>query len=485
MVPDPMLLSQKIHLVLPIVTCLAILTGSLAETCGQAPGERVVVTANVETKIYKENVDKVYTGDIHTVIAVNGAWCALNRVKGWLPSRYVISLKSAMQLYEKRIQDNENDSDAFAFRGMLFYEIDDYAKADADFTQSLRLNPKNAATWSNRGMVRKLMQDYAQALADFDQALTINPEYAGAYYNRGLVQFELGQFEESIDSYDQADKHQPNDPWTLINRGFAKQSLGNRGSAENDFLAAIELDGNLSESYIGMSNLKLDENDLPAALKYANLSVEKHPRNGMALNSRGWVKFKMGELSDAMQDFDLAIRYAPQQSIIYNNRGVCYAEQEKYQQAIGNYSRAIKLFPRSAVAYSNRGTAYMGTSQFDRAQQDFEKAIEYAPRLTDAVNGYAWFLATCPSDKYRDGDKATELANSACELSDWKDWSHLDTLAAAYAEKGDFEKAVNMAERAAKLAPDSVQDSCRDRIALYRSGKPLRSNQGKPSLGSS
>ncbi|MDG2186278.1 MAG: hypothetical protein P8K79_11430, partial [Mariniblastus sp.] len=65
-----MLLSQKIHLALPIVTCLAILTGSLAETCGQAPGERVVVTANVETKIYKENVDKVYTGDIHTVIAV-------------------------------------------------------------------------------------------------------------------------------------------------------------------------------------------------------------------------------------------------------------------------------------------------------------------------------------------------------------------------------------------------------------------------------
>ena len=328
-------------------------------------------------------------------------------------------------------------------------------------------------------MVRKLMQDYAQALSDFKQALKLNPEYAGAYYNLGLVQFELGQFEASVKSYDQANTFQPNDPWTLINRGFAKQGLGNTPSAKEDFKTAIELDENLSESYIGLSNISLGENDLQTALKYADLAVEKHPRNGMALNSRGWVKFKQGKLDDAMKDFDLAIGQAPKQSIIYNNRGVCYAEQEKYQQAIGNYNQAIKLFPRSAVAYANRGTSYMGTNQFDQAKKDFEKAIEYAPRLTDAVNGYAWFLATCPSDDYRNGDQAIELANTACELSRWKDWSHLDTLAAAYAEKGDYEKAVEMAKRAAQLAPESVRPKCQERITLYQSGQPLRSQRGK------
>jgi len=169
-----MLFTQVFHR-LPAILCLFILLGAQWEAQAQTPGQRVVVTANVDTKIYKDNVDKVYTGDIHTVIAVEGKWCALSRVKGWLPARYVISLKSAMQLYEKRIQDDKNDSDAFAFRGMLYYELDDYDKADADFTQSLRLNPKNAATWSNRGMVRKLMQDYAQALSDFEQALALNP----------------------------------------------------------------------------------------------------------------------------------------------------------------------------------------------------------------------------------------------------------------------------------------------------------------------
>ena len=77
-----MLFTQVFHR-LPAILCLLILLGAQWEAQAQTPGQRVVVTANVDTKIYKDNVDKVYTGDIHTVIAVEGKWCALSRVKGW------------------------------------------------------------------------------------------------------------------------------------------------------------------------------------------------------------------------------------------------------------------------------------------------------------------------------------------------------------------------------------------------------------------
>ena len=49
--------------------------------------------------------------------------------------------------------------------------------------------------------------------------------------------------------------------------------------------------------------------------------------------------------------------------------------------------------------------------------------------------------ATCPDDKYRDGKKAVENASKAYQLDDGKHWHCLGTLAAAYAESGDFEKA--------------------------------------------
>jgi hypothetical protein len=59
-------------------------------------------------------------------------------------------------------------------------------------------------------------------------------------------------------------------------------------------------------------------------------------------------------------------------------------------------------------------------------------------------------------------------------LTEWKDSARLDTLAAAYAESGDFESAVKWEEKAIGLATEADKDSCRAHLALYQAGKPYR-----------
>lgn len=128
---------------------------------------------------------------------------------------------------------------------------------------------------------------------------------------------------------------------------------------------------------------------------------------------------------------------------------------------------------------SNRAVAWLGKGEFKKAKEDYEAAEKLSPDLDESLNGYAWFLATCPDEAFRDGKEAVKRAEKACEISAGKDWYHLDTLAAAHAENGDFDKAVEFAQKAIDVAPDNKRKLCEQQLARFKEKKPFRSQVGK------
>jgi len=113
--------------------------------------------------------------------------------------------------------------------------------------------------------------------------------------------------------------------------------------------------------------------------------------------------------------------------------------------------------------------------EYDSAIADFVEAIRLDPRSAEAYNVRAWVWATCPDAKYRDGTRAIESASRACELSGWKDANDIDTLAAAYAEAGDFDAAVKWQTKANALYADAGDKATgQERLKLYRERKPYR-----------
>jgi TPR repeat protein/serine/threonine protein kinase len=91
----------------------------------------------------------------------------------------------------------------------------------------------------------------------------------------------------------------------------------------------------------------------------------------------------------------------------------------------------------------------------------------------DGGNALAWHLATYPDPKFRDGTEAVHLAEQAVEKTQRQDANVLDTLAAAYAEVGEFEKAVAEEQEALRLCKaDSARKQLAAHLKLFESHTP-------------
>jgi len=112
------------------------------------------------------------------------------------------------------------------------------------------------------------------------------------------------------------------------------------------------------------------------------------------------------------------------------------------------------------------------------AIQHYRKALELAPESISTLTNLAWLLATSQDASVRNGLKAVELAKQADRLVGGTNTLVLRTLAAAYAENGDFPNAIRTARSAMQLArmhgEESLTTDLDQQIALYQLGMPYR-----------
>lgn len=235
-------------------------------------------------------------------------------------------------------------------------------------------------------------------------------------------------------------KKNPGSSWAFSSRGNAWQAKGDFDAALKDYTEAIKLD----------------------------------PKNAAAYNNRGNLWSHQGKLDVALKDYNEAIRLHPKEARVYNNRGEVWFGKGDLNAAFKDYNEAIQLDSKHVAAYFNRGNAWQEKGNFAAALKDYAEAIRLDPSDVDAYNNRSRLLSTTPDDRIRNGKQAVEDAEKACKLTDWKDPVLLDTLAAAYAEVGEFAKAVKWETKAVAMAPENAKNECSSRLELYRSRKPYR-----------
>ena len=305
----------------------------------------------------------------------------------------------AIQDYDKAIELNPNDAEAYNNRGVAYENKEEYDRAIQDFDKAIELNPNDAEAYRNRGIAYEHKEEHDRAIQDFDKAIELDPNDAEAYRDRGIAYEHKEEFDRAIKDYDKAIELNPKYIEAYNNRGIAYGNKKEYDRAIQDFDKATELNPNDTIAYYNRGIVYERKNEHGRAIQNYSKIIEINPKHVEAYNSRGIAYNYKGEYDKAIQDFDKVIELKSNYAKAYNNRGTAYANKNEYGQAIQNYDKAIKINPNDAEIYFNRGVAYRRKGEHDRAIQDYDKAIEIKPNYAKAIHNRAIAMA------YKDAER--------------------------------------------------------------------------------
>jgi tetratricopeptide (TPR) repeat protein len=246
--------------------------------------------------------------------------------------------------------------------------------------------------------------------------------------------------------------------------------------AMDHFTARIKTDPKdaFAWSRRGIANRYAGKPDL--ALKDLQEAVRLAPKDADFVGIRGMMWWANKKLDEAIADYTEAVKLDPTYAVGFRNRAMAWHAKGEFDKAIADYTESARVGPHYAPAFHERGIAWREKSELRKARDDIAEAVRLDSRYTAAMVDLTRLLATCTDGNLRDGKRAVELATKANELTGGKDASVLDALAAAYAETGSFDKAVEFQKKALadKAFEKDFGEKARARLKLYEQKKPWR-----------
>jgi tetratricopeptide (TPR) repeat protein len=228
--------------------------------------------------------------------------------------------------------------------------------------------------------------------------------------------------------------------------------------------------------HYNVANALRREGKLDEAISHYQTAVQIKPDFVKARNNLGRTLLLKGRVDEAIAQFQDALQIRRDLPDIHINLGEALFQTGRVDEAIVQYQFALHLNSDSKNARCNLGLALIRKGSVHEAISQFQRVLQIEPSNPNALDSLAWLLATWPEASLRDGYMAVKLARRANALTGGKDPAILHTLAAAFAETGQFSDAVETAQRALQLAgaqPNTdLARQLQSELKLYQAGSP-------------
>ena len=246
-------------------------------------------------------------------------------------------------------------------------------------------------------------------------------------------------------------------------------------TAENDFAH-----NNLGYLLVDLGKVDDAISHFEAAATIRTRKTDKHYNVGSAFIEMNLADAlaRKGQSDEAMVHFEQAIKLEPNYADAYYNRGNILFAKGQTDEAIADLEKSLVIEPNHADAHTSLGNALLRKGFLKQAIAHYETALVLAPADPHSRNNIAWVMATSSDGSIRDGGKAIGFAQQAVALSGGREPQFFRTVAAAYAESGQFSEAVAAAQQATAIAKmqgkTRLAHNLEKDVLLYRAHLPLR-----------
>ena len=305
----------------------------------------------------------------------------------------------AIECYQKAIELNPDNANAYHGMGVAYEYKQDYDKAIECYQKAIELNPKDAVAYYNMGNAYYNKQDYDKAIECYQKAIELNPKDAVAYYNMGNAYYNKQDYEKAIEWYEKAIKISPKYADAYNNMGNAYYNTQNYDKAIECYEKTIEIDPKHTYVYYNIGNAyKNGKQDYEKAIECYEKAIEINPDYAKAKSSKEVV---LRILKEKKQDKDFGKKIEDTYLSLYDldffnetTQDIPDEEKESYNDIYYHSLKILKelqikddIHETSVAHYTSKKVAQI--LFFDKKGEEKEDDKDKKPiplRLTSVTN---------------------------------------------------------------------------------------------------
>lgn len=418
----------------------------------------------------------------------------------------------AERQFQRFLSMNPGHALALSSLGSAMVAQKKWAEAESIYRESVKVQPKVADEQRKLGLVLFQLGKLDEAEDHLNEALKLTPKDFSVQLNLATVLSKKGRQSDALKLVTEAETESPKETAIKYQKGVILLRLGRVEEAINAFKASIQIDKGMIRAKEAIAIALRQSGKIDDAMAYLEGELKNNPDSVSLLFQRAMCLTTKGDAEGAGEIIDRLVSLDPKNPdarVFHASNLLARKKPKEAQDALrkaielapdmiqprlklagaldndGNPEGALKeleeviaKWPDQCEAFRNASSIAGRLGKEDHAVEILKKALANCGQNPNVMNDLAWRLATSKQSQLRDGNKAVELARKASAIAEDDNPFFLDTLSAAYAETGDFDKAISTAERARQMAMEheiaGVDADIAARIELYRKHQPIR-----------